>query len=224
MPLEVGDAIQIQIFCSLGAQTSVTSWYYTVDTIPGLSDSAVARLLADAFVVPWTALMCNDAQYDGVKVTNLTQTTIAPSLAPPKQDTFGNAGAIPLPRQCAALVGLLTERGGKHGRGRRYLPFPAAADNESDGIATPTDGYRNRCNNLLATIAQRWVINAGGGAALTLVPVVRANLTVQPVPPVDPPLPPTWNYFPITRYLIPDAWATQKRRGYYGRANFSPFA
>jgi len=104
------------------------------------------------------------------------------------------------------LISLYSATLGKIGQGRTYVPFPCPDDNAGDG--TPTAGYVTRLANLAVFLSTDLVIVAGAQTATFKPCLYRGG--------VDTPR------F-IQDAVNHDAWATQRRRGSFGRLNKAPF-
>jgi hypothetical protein len=125
----------------------------------------------------------------------------------------GTAGAVHLPKQTCGLISYVDGLSGRAHRGRMYVPFPSSADNVADGV--PTVGYVVNLGALLtALLVPIIVVGAGGNTTIQPGLYHRAKVGPPPVPQSitilsGPPTPST-------------LWATQRRRGDYGRPNRAP--
>lgn len=208
-PLLLNDRLEFRCYCHDDEQSSVTSFYFQV--LAGFSvtytdlDAAIAfaTLISNAF----KGIIANTARFDGVSCQIKTRN---PKTIPQLSDAgagAGTAGAIGLPRQSAGLTSWRTDLAGSRGRGRSFWPFPAAAMNEGDG--NPTTTY----------------ISALDATAVSLIALDELDSDSHGTANVDFVL---WSkkyntMTPITSAIHPDKWATQKRRGSFGRPNTNPF-
>lgn len=156
------------------------------------------------------SLMVNAAELVGIRYTPLPNSG---SVAPVYSNTVtsaGSGGAVALPKQSAALVRLKSTFLGKRGEGRVYIPFPPAAGNELTGV--PTVAYISALSDLAAVFGVAQVCNSTTGVPGTIAPVL--------IPGPGGALTP----IPVTSATPGHSWATQRRRGDYGRVNKNPFA
>ena len=122
-----------------------------------------------------------------------------------------NAGN--LPTQSAGLVSLYTNGRGRRNHGRMYIPFPDMANN---------DPVKNVPNALYLT-GLTTIGNLFSGPALTIVDTNSATYTYNSV--LFNPYKSLVNNMKAITSNIPRAkWATQRRRGAYGRTNTNPLA
>lgn len=91
------------------------------------------------------------------------------------------------------------------------MPFPNSLQDTGTGI--PTSGYIG----VLSTIASDINTFIGG---ITLGVNITQVLYHRNFPHAEPPIPPSDT--PITGFRVSAKWATQRRRGSFGRANVSP--
>jgi hypothetical protein len=120
-----------------------------------------------------------------------------------------------LPLQVSGLISLKTDLATRRGRGRIYVPFPSASQSGTAGGAS--QAY---VDNLVILkemmIGDRGMI--GGGADITWRPVIfgrRRDATID-----QPALPEI--FVEVKSGTALGKWATQRRRGAYGRANVPP--
>jgi hypothetical protein len=93
------------------------------------------------------------------------------------------------------------------------MAFPDASDDINNGV--PSAGYQTALSNWLAVyLTAVTVPNAGATGSVSLVPCLNHR-------PGKTPLPATVT--DITSGSISAFWATQRRRGSFGRANSVPF-
>ncbi len=217
--LTVGAIVRCRIWVQTaagGGQASVNTLHYTVASIGGVAatDSDVAVTLDSVVHVDYKALLSSTAVYRGVQAQILN--SIPPFLAFfAEQFTIANfgvgsvAGPI-LPPQTSGLISFSTARAGVAFRGRSYVSFPGQADDSGGG--SPSASYTARLANLASDFGGGLAIAIAGRSA-TLVRVLlhrknKAGIT----PPPDP----------VISFVGSRLWATQRRRGYFGRLNRSP--
>lgn len=202
----VQDIYQVRVFVAFGGQGAINVLHWRCGTIAGTgaTDAQIANAFDLALGLPYKTLMTSSCSYRGVGVRRIF----------PGQsiETYGTAGVgpgsvtgDPLPKQIAGLISLRTINPGVHMRGRVYIPFPGESSNDAD--STPTLPYINNLNALAGVFIS--IITAG--------------------------TPPNQNTFlmgvfhrgsslitDIWQTRVNDKWATQRRRGDYGRVNALP--
>jgi len=213
----INDVLELKIWSVQGSQAAVNTIHYKVPTAPitgGATDAEII-LAMEAFIAPlMKAILANTATYKGCSIQ-----AIYPK--PPKVYQYstagqgvGTAGAIALPTQASGIAFVQTAKAGPAFRGRVYWPFPAAADNETTGL--PTAGYLTREGNLVAALFQDETV-VGGTGTTVLRPVIfhrKANKGATTT---------ANGTDDITASGTEKKWATQKKRGIFGRPNVTPF-
>jgi hypothetical protein len=208
--LALNDLIHVRYWCTCGDQASVNTVHYRVFAVatPGPTDQDVANAM-DALAGPaYKALLATDASYNGVQVgfdllRPLPLTKFANSHFGPGTLTGPTMG-----RQLTGLIQLQTANAGPAFRGRIYIPFPPVGDDQSQG--KPTLAYLALMSLLWTAISSDLVITGSGGS-ITITPVIfHRSATVIP------------RYTDVDANTISTKFATQKRRGSFGRVNTSP--
>jgi hypothetical protein len=158
------------------------------------------------------ACISANASYLGAK------TYYKPLGAPPRisQDQTG-AGVGTLttnscPDQVCGLIQWKSAVGGARGRGRDYMPFPTLEMVAPAG--TPTITYLTKMADFAVILVGGVTIpnRGGGGGDLVIYPcTLYAGLG------------PTFLPFVLDAFTTGGGFATQRRRGYYGRLNPDPF-
>lgn len=108
----------------------------------------------------------------------------------------GTNAVSALPQNCAILASKRTLRGGRHGRGRLYLP-PAFI---SEGNVTPTGGLLETVRASIELDLNTWRAN--------LIPLNLPLQLLHQAPPVGPAIPPDG----ITAFNVSTRVATQRTR------------
>lgn len=122
-------------------------------------------------------------------------------------------GAIhDMPSQSCGLIRLHSTIGGSRGAGRIYTPFPNTAAQATTGLLAPA--YETLLTAIGAAMITGWVVpNTGlGGGTVTVKACTKYTVGTTP------PLP-----FGMITQSIGGGFATQKRRGFFGKPNNSPF-
>lgn len=203
------DIVTVRFYSYLLDQLAINVLHYrTTSVVSNPTTAHFASLLATTMPGLYKPLMSTQATYLGVAVQ---KTFPLPNHTPNVDVTgaaAGTSGAVPLPRQDCGIVTKRTAFAGRQYRGRVYLPFPSTADNEATE-GTPNAAYLTAANAWAASALGNWTINTGGNQA-TMVPILwHAD---------------TGTYTDLAGFSVRDRWATQRRRGSYGRTNDLPFA
>lgn len=208
IPLVVNDICEAILATFVDGQTSITKLHYTVSTVGGspATTADAAQAVDGAFTAVLKQLIFNDADYRGVSFQRLWPGPVAIADIYTGTAGAGSAGATGLPKQSCGLITWRTGLIGRPFRGRTYMPFPASAADTGDGL--PTAAYVTLLGTFAVNYLTPLAISASGRTA-TLVPAIyhRALHTADR----------------ILTSLQRTAWATQRRRGDYGRANPPPF-
>jgi len=160
--------------------------------------------------------MANPCEYRGVQAQII-------SPVPPFQALFveafsitgatnGTGGAFVQATQVCGLISYQTDKARQSQRGRCYVAFPSQQLDSGGG--SPDATYITRLGTLASDMIAGLSVSAGGRTA-TLVRVLlhgKDKNGNQIVPFITP----------ITGSKQSELWATQKRRGNFGRTNVSP--
>lgn len=206
----IGSVLRTVTWCTAPGQVATNTHKWQMTSLTGASvfntldftstyDTQLAAL--------YFPLLSNDANYYG------TQVYLAnPIGAAPRPDTSnanfaaGTGGAGLMPTQVSPIIAFYTNLLGKQGQGRTYLPFPPPASLQTNG--TPAPAYTLLLGALSNFLTTPLVIAAGGGVTATFTPVLYQGGPAAALP--------------ILSAAVRDAFATQRRRGAFGRANPSP--
>jgi len=130
----------------------------------------------------------------------------------PRPDTYnanqgvGTGGVGLMPTQASGLISFYTKTLGKQGQGRMYVPFASPDCLSVDG--SPTVGYQTDLDNLGAFLSSDVVVGAGAVTG-TFAPVMYQG-GVAPTLFID-------------SFKSHNAFATQRKRGAFGKTNSLPF-
>lgn len=206
----VGGVVRHVAYCTIPGQTSACKRDWQCVSITGASaigsDDVLATL--DGNVAShFKDCMSFRATYYGSQL--YYQTPVGPRPRPSSttvnQGIGSDAGDL-LPTQSCGLIALYTDTLGKTGQGRVYTPFPAQDSIDSTGTPDALFLVDLDAFGIVLTSAFNVVV---GAVTASFVPVLY-------VPGGPPPK-------PIIRYQVRDAFATQRRRGAFGRLNANPF-
>jgi hypothetical protein len=206
--LVVNDVIKAQIWCQDNEQSSVNTFHYKVTAISGPAPSLEDFLGQWSGVVmgPMANCIADLAEVVGCRAQIVLPLPLFTAIQTTGAPTPGLGGAVGSARQVAGLISWRTALAGPGGRGRTYLPFVSASD--MTGIGLPTPEYVARATAFGTAIGNFKSVTSGGGTATVAVCIRNLKKGTQTV---------------ITEGVIQTKWATQKRRGSYGRPNSNPF-
>jgi len=199
--VQVADIVQISVFCKAGDQVSVNVFNYQVSAITGggptLADCA--GTFGDLVKDHYRACMGAAATFLGTKAS------VFGATPQPMPGYYSNHGAGTgtgdlLPRAVSGLIQWQTDYTGKSYRGRTYIPFPCEAFSGSDG--EPTAGYITALD-ALGSDFKNITEFVGEFSTATIALVINSRQLNQ--------------FTPVTTASYPLKWATQHRRGDYGR-------
>lgn len=200
------DVFEVTIFSSFLNQVSANVLAYKVSSVSvgEVQPYDMAVGYWDSVDELYAECMSFNAVALGVKLRDLTPgNTNAPVYY--RSDEDGTITGDPLPGQISGLISWRTALIGKKGIGRSYIPFPAESDNQVS--TTPSNNYIDRLTNLAGTLIGPGFTAGDADVTLALQIHNRQEATFQPV----------------TSYITRRAWATQRRRGSFGRPNAIPF-
>lgn len=195
--------VRVKGFCFLNGQIGIWRYHYGYSLTAGISMALgeVAKAWADAIKASIAAITTDSTMFLGAKCEQLfPDANQLPGIA--YVNEFGTIGGNALPGQ---VSGILTHQStviGRHNRGRSYIPFPAVADDSVDN--TPTDGYVTRL--LAVGTAMRTFVAATG---------VNGTFAFEPAVAVAG----AGGAVTVVSERANQRWATQRRRGDYGRLN-----
>jgi hypothetical protein len=206
--LAVNDIVKIQLWSHDAEQAAVNTFHFKVTAVGGLIASLedMIKDIDDTVEALYKAILNQQATYDGI----LGQIVFPPPLMVHVVRTTnagaGTGGAQGAARQVAGLLRWGTPLAGPGGRGRNYLPFTSNAD--SDGIGVPTAGYGANATAFAVALSSFTTVSEGGRTATVAFGLKKRNSST---------------FTAITSGNFEQKWATQKKRGSFGRPNSSPF-
>lgn len=203
--MPAGDIWQVVFRSGLVDQLGLNVRHYRTNSETGTGATAVeiATAISPTFAPLYKALLTNNANFLGVTAQKIRPVPVGMRGGFGGDTGAGTAGTDPLPRQVSGIIRHVTPFAGPGFRGRSYIPFPDENDNTADGA--PTAGYITRLAALATEMSDQEVI-VGAGGTTTIDPVVfrRESNTFSFI--VDP-------------STALGRWATQRRRGAFGRLN-----
>ena len=188
-------------------------FYVGAMTLAGATDSEIAAAYAASVAGPMKAAMSHKATYRGISVGRCFPLPVGVTTDDNTGTAAGTAAVDMMATQVSGIITKRTSFGGRAFRGRMYVPFvPVDA---ADGSGKPTGAY----GILLAAVgvaACSSFIVVGAGGNTTMVPCLfhRKGYIVGTPPPVG-----VNTITPVTNLTLSSKFATQRRRGMYGRPN-----
>lgn len=202
----VGDVVEVCVYCKLEEQIAINVLHYNIDAVGGVAveyDEVAGRIYA-AIENPYRDWLTESAQFAGVGIRRLAPLpkTIQYTRIDPVD---GNLTAFTLPAQVSGLISVRTPKPGPGGRGRIYIPFGSI--NWADVVGNMTPDAEAQLQSIADALGPTTTWQEAT-AAWTIV----ATLQVSGVPSA----PECDNIFATGK------WATQRRRGNYGKPNALP--
>lgn len=200
----VNDTVRVVVYASAGDQLGENVYFYQIVAVSG-DGPTVGKFGLDYSTrvqAAYKNLMSESATFNGVTVQNLSA---APRLAPVGVTADAGPGlADPglAARQTCGLIRKRSPLGSAHARGRAYIPFPSSVESDTDG--TPIGDYVDRLDALATLLVANATLGAGGNTC-----VIAPVLVDRPIILVTA----------ITVMYGVKKWATQVRRGSFGRPN-----
>lgn len=207
--MAVNDIYRVRVICTKDDQIGVNVLHYRVvsNALPEPTKQEVANFLDAAFAPVYKPLLTSSAFYRGLGVQKIFPLPVEVESFSVANLGAGTVAGDELPKQVSGLLSYRTSFAGAGFRGRSYIPFAGESDNAAPG--QPTGGYITRMVALGSVINSALLIIGGGGGSVTLQLVVfrRGDNTSTLV----------------VAGLVRPFWATQRRRGDFGRPNTPPF-
>lgn len=177
-------------------------WLCTATGGASITDIELVKALDARITAGFKSILCDQATYNFTRVRRVRP--IPPTL--PVDDATsagpGTDASEMLPKQVSGIISHTTQFAGKRYRGRNYIPFPTEDSNDTAGI--PTNAYLTTLttwkNVYFVTLN---VVGAAGTATFEPVIYHRDLDTTDR----------------INGTFARSVWATQRRRGDFGRTN-----
>jgi hypothetical protein len=204
----LGDVIEVKQACFFANQLALNVLHYVVTAVAG-TGATETDIATDG--VGWGSaaypnLIGDNAVYFGAHAQAINpagSVGVGIAVVPP---IAGVGGANILPSQVCGLVSEKTDFRGRAFRGRLYIPFPGI--NTEDVTEHPTAAYLLALGGFAtALLAGRLVGGGPNTATLSLAIWHRAARSTTLV----------------TSTAVRQGWATQRRRGDFGRLNVAPW-
>lgn len=204
VPFGGGQLCKIVLRGYLNRQIFLNTYWYESD--PADVPTNYLTLLLNWYstaTAPYTAVLCNPAWLSDatMKIYSPAGAPVSPTLFMPQSQQFGTAGATPMPGQSCGLITRRVLRLTNANRGRVYVPFPATSAGSFD--ETPNAAYVSNLEDIASSLLPLTV-------PLNVVGQKWSPILFNPV---------TTGYQPLFAWEAQPKWATQKRRGDYGKLN-----
>jgi hypothetical protein len=209
--LRTGDVIFTRWYALLNQQLSVNTINFLVIADPASTwtDVTLLATLAGTVAPVYKPLLNSGAEFGGSSITTLLGAT-GKIATKTEYEIFGQGpglgGTQPLPTQTSIIVQLKTNGPGKGGLGRIYIPFPSTTDNANGGV--PAGAYQAKVDTFRLAVYTRHTYTDAGKGIIELEPIIWHRKTK--------------NYDLVESTKVHTLWATQRRRGSYGRLNNLP--
>jgi hypothetical protein len=206
-PVFVNDVILVRHICYTPSQIAVRAYRAGIVALVGIIDStALLACLDNSVAARYKAIMSPDARYRGTGIKKVVGAGTTSEEVISSNDGPGTVAGNLLPSQVTGMTTVQTGFAGRANRGRIYWPFPSEADDIAGAIPDPTYVVRADAAASILTGSPTLVF---GAMVLTWTVLLHHRV-------------PNTNT-PTTGRLTRPKWATQRRRGQYGKTNVLPF-
>jgi hypothetical protein len=182
--------------------------YVTATTDPTETEQNFADALSLALSVPYRAIMSTQAAYLGIQLFNSATVPTPFPTTSVNGSGPGGVGVQVMPGQVTGMITKQTSRIGRANRGRMYIPFPDVTSSVNVP-PVPSALYTTRLDNIASITSGTLLVVTFGAVNITLQWILHKNVLLDT----------NW----VTSTVSRRAWATQRRRGDYGRKNSLPF-
>lgn len=205
--MPIGDVLQARFVTRFAEQAGIIVRHWRISAVSGAEQTltAIATNLGNVTGLLLRNLMTSSASYVFVGVSKIRPLPVSLEVTSTVQAGVGDHAGDALPRQVSGLISLRSALAGKRNRGRSYVPFPPESDNALNAV--PTASYVTRLGLLRDELLLSPRIVGPAPNETTLIPVVfrRVAGTTQD----------------LILGLPRTVWATQRRRGSFGRPDFA---
>jgi hypothetical protein len=202
IPVAVGDIYQVDVHCHALDQGAINVYHFAILATAGAPTHVTLAGTLDILAAgTYPPCLSATASYEGVELRRIKPTKSRPVLA--SAPAVGSGGTPLMPRQVSGIWTKQSAGVGPGKRGRVYVPFPSSIDTNGL-IDEPNATYLGN----LATLATDWtgseILTDGAGNTTTVQFGLLSRAGV---------------FTPCDDFRINAKWATQRRRGKYGRPN-----
>jgi hypothetical protein len=204
-----GKLVKAIAVCQDTDQISENTFWFLVASSPAptATDKDFATQFEAGIAGYYRSILNNNATFRGTLATicELTGKSTFVSASSNALAGPGTGGAESLPRQSCGITSWYTQLPRQANRGRSYWPFPATDHDTGDGI--PDSAYVTAIAGMSLAILNFTTFTTSGRSATFSMQLFHRKLT---------------NVTAIVSLTARQAWATQRRRGTYGRQNLPP--
>jgi len=210
-PVNVGDVFKVTFVTSCDGQLGLNVKQFRVESadVPSADLQGLLNGICDEIAIRYTNILTNTATFRGAYATPLPNLVgVAPTISTNSAGA-GTAGGNPLPMQVTGIATLRTTLAGRANRGRIYVPFPPTDALENGTEQRPTVAYKNSVQSLASFFVGLNEITSPDNPAEVW--EIRWGLGVGAA------------FRQFDSAVARQKFATQRRRGNYGRHNEIPF-
>jgi uncharacterized membrane protein len=206
--VNLNDVVEVRSFISNAEQVAENVWHVACIAAgtPPLIDLDVGVEFGTLLALAYKSIITSNSNYLGTITRVLNR---VPTAAAVKDQTLHGVGTVTppdAPRQSSGIISWFTAFAGRKYRGRQYIPFPPTSVVQGDG--TPGSGYVTVLTNIATALTGPINISVGARTGTIQLCVYHRS---------------TKTYTLILGGVGVTKFATQRRRGSYGRPNISPF-
>lgn len=206
-----GDVIRVRHYCynPETAQVGINVVHYRCvaiaggGTVPFILDNLAASF-SQPVAANYAVLLPNICAFLGTEAQKISP-TVSVSDGSDDNAAQGTIDDDPLPNQVAGLIRWRTSVAGRSGRGRIYVPFPTELDSATPGRPDPV--YVGNLDDLANAMLGTTSVTDGSEVMTVALHLWSPTLEQS---------------FAITDVIGMPKWATQRRRGDFGRLNALP--
>jgi len=197
--MPIGDIYRVVTGSRAGNQNglNVSHWRLGVIAGAGLSDDLVAKGFDDLLRPLIIECQADRATWVGTSAQRIGPTSIGAKYFSGATAATGLVEEALLPPQTTGVFKLLSAVGGRGGRGRKYIPFPARTQQTDEGMPTAT--YLTKLLAVASAYSSQQTFTVGiNGMGFDPIIYNRGAGT----------------YNIVGAYQLRDAWGTQRRRSF----------
>lgn len=208
VPLNMNDLLRLRVVCYTSSQIGVNTVHYRVSAVGGggATDQIAVNAIDVALAPRMKACLSAQAKYRGCSLQRIRPLPVNVPVLATVNDGPGTVIGDMNPGQVSGLISARSILAARSERARIYIPFPGEADNSLTG--NPTAGYVSNIDDVGELLYKDLILGVAPND-MTLTPVIFHRTTAT-----------TSTIFSFTARTV---WATQRRRGGYGRMNLVPF-
>jgi hypothetical protein len=210
----VNDIYRVDLISFYPPQAGVNTFF--IRSIAQTGQAANRVQIAQAFDVAWrtrqAGIMGTSAYFYGVRVVKVRPVGQEIAYVFHQVNTPGTAGVGMMPPGTSGLVSLRAELPKRHTYCRKYIPFPSVVHNTSAGVPAAVYTDYLRAEHATSFINTQLVVDAAVNEEFEY-----GHLWVEGPGPVY-----TDHWGRFFGFVLPQKWATQRRRSDFGRPNPQP--